>query len=501
MLKDNYYLMEKMMREEINNQFIDEITEKDYLLKKYREGFDEYKTRVNKGISSEVYNEITTIENRVKARANVYKMTDIQNLQDKMKRLENAEKQKGIPVFKPMDKEVKLDVDQDSDYSYSYENFKDDNQSQKEDYGAYEPYMPSAREELVQLHRALRNQKNFMRMKEVMMKEKHEREIFNLKQQLTSNQALWEQLAESEKREAIMRQELFFTQQSLATCEKIISKMQTELEVLQNQRLRLQQYKNNKSKRLDELESKVRQMEILENIDLNKLLDELRARDRKLSQLTKVEKNLQGKIDSVYKIGEQKVDEMRHKYLQEKKIKESAFARLDGLRMEIRAIEGQDIGDDIWKEKCKELFSLCKELQKENEDLRHARSQDVQNIATPDIGSLKENIDSMASQTHDDHSFKNAYMDRMGAKTITTKPSTAAQKHRLLAKKKQGYMSGGSLAGAFGINHGELSPRDSANSSGIKGIYSTTHHAHDVERKKPAFGRGRFARKVIFISL
>ena len=359
MLKDNYYLMERMMREEIQKQFVDEITEKDHLIRKYKEGFDEYKTRVNKGISSEVYNEITTIENRVKARANVYKMTDIQGIQEKLSRLQAAEKQKGVSMVKSEDPEVKLDFENDSNYSREVSNYRQ-GESEKDDtnYGAYEPYMPSAREELLQLHRALRNQKNFMRMKEIMVKEKHEREIFNLKQQLTSNQCLWEQLAESEKREAIMRQELFFTQQSLATCEKIISKMQSQLEVLQNQRLRLQQYKNNKSKRLDELESKVRQMEILENIDLNKLLDELRLRDRKLSQLTKIEKNLQGKINSVYRIGEQKVDEMRHKYLQEKKIKDSAFARLDGLRMEIRAIEGQDIGDDIWKEKCKELFSL-----------------------------------------------------------------------------------------------------------------------------------------------
>jgi chloramphenicol O-acetyltransferase len=298
MLKDNYYLMETMMREEILKQFIDEVTEKNFLIKKYREAFAEYKTRVNKDISSEVYNEITTIESRVMARANVYKMTDIENIEDKLKRLQNAEKQKGLPIFKAMERVVKLDKD---DVGLSEYHNNDEN-DQGEDYGAYEPYMPSAREEILQLHRALRNQKNFMRMKEIMMKEKHEREIFNLKQQLTSNQCLWEQLAESEKREAIMRQELFFTQQSLATCEKIISKMQSQLEVLQNQRLRLQQYKNNKTKRLDELEGKVRQMEILENIDLNKLLDELRLRDRKLSQLTGIEKNLQGKMDAVYKV-------------------------------------------------------------------------------------------------------------------------------------------------------------------------------------------------------
>ena len=495
MLKDNYYLMEKMMREEIRKQFVDEIEEKDYLIKKYREGFAEYKTRVNKGINSEVYNEITTIENRVKARANVYKMTDIQSIQDKMQRLQNAEKQKGIQVPKQEDREVKLDLDGESEYSI--EDYKRRDDQSDTDYGAYEPYLPSAREELLQLHRALRNQKNFMRMKEIMMKEKHERELYNLKQQLTSNQCLWEQLAESEKREAIMRQELFFTQQSLATCEKIISKMQSQLEVLQNQRLRLQQYKNNKSKRLDELESKVRQMEILENIDLNKLLDELRLRDRKLSQLTKIEKNLETKISSIYKIGEQKVDQMRHKYLQEKKIKESAFARLDGLRMEIRAIEGQDIGDDIWKEKCKELFNLCKELQKENEDLRNSHhANELHNIATPDIGSLKENVDSMASKTHDDQSYKQAYMDRVGARTITTKPSTAAQQNRLLMKKKQQYMSGGSLAGAFGVNPADISPRGSNNSTGMRNIYSTTQNAGDYERKNTKFSRGGFNRKV-----
>ena len=84
-------------------------------------------------------------------------------------------------------------------------------------FGSLHPYMPSVREELVTLRKALRNQKTFMRLKEVMMKEKHEREIFNLKQQLTSNQCLWEQLSESQTRESILSNELHFTQQSLAT--------------------------------------------------------------------------------------------------------------------------------------------------------------------------------------------------------------------------------------------------------------------------------------------
>ena len=64
------------------------------LISKYKQGFDEYKKDVNCRINSEVYNEITSIENRVKARANVYKMTDIQNTEDKLKRLIDAENKK-----------------------------------------------------------------------------------------------------------------------------------------------------------------------------------------------------------------------------------------------------------------------------------------------------------------------------------------------------------------------------------------------------------------------
>jgi len=193
---------------------------------------------------------------------------------------------------------------------------------------------------------------------------------------------------------------------------------------------------------------------------------------------------------------------MRHKYLQEKKIKESAFARLDGLRMEIRAIEGQEIGDDIWKEKCKELFSLCKELQKENEDLRNnTQLPDMSNNPTPDINSVKENIDSMASNTHDDRSYKHGMMERFGARTLTTKPSTAAQQNRVLMKKKQGYMSGGSLAGALGMNPTETSPRGSVQSSGVKKIYSKIgNHIPEYEGHMPRINTTQNNRKVIYNS-
>ena len=136
-------------------------------------------------------------------------------------------------------------------------------------------------------------------------------------------------------------------------------------------------------------------MEILENIDLNKLIDELRLRDRKLKQLTGLDKEVKSKVEAVYQLGDQRVKEMQAKYTREKKMKEKAFQRLDALRLEIRAIEGQEITEDIWKDKCKELFALCKELQTENENLRAAMQTSSENhmMERPPHASLSDGPD------------------------------------------------------------------------------------------------------------
>ena len=46
------------------------------------------------------------------------------------------------------------------------------------------------------------------KLKEAVKKQQFDYKIDNLKQQLSSNAVLWEQLAEAEKREKILKQEL-----------------------------------------------------------------------------------------------------------------------------------------------------------------------------------------------------------------------------------------------------------------------------------------------------
>ena len=61
----------------------------------------------------------------------------------------------------------------------------------------------------------------------------------------------------------------------------------------------MQQYKNSKAKRIGELENKMKDLEILENIDLNKILTELRDRDKKIARLDVVDKEFNERMGTV----------------------------------------------------------------------------------------------------------------------------------------------------------------------------------------------------------
>ena len=102
--------------------------------------------------------------------------------------------------------------------------------------------------------------------------QKYQDQINLLKKQLNNNSYLWDQMAESEKREKIFKQELLFTQQSLSSAEKVIEKLQEEMKKLEAERERLAKYKNSKAQRLKDLEDRVKKQEVFENIDIEKLI-------------------------------------------------------------------------------------------------------------------------------------------------------------------------------------------------------------------------------------
>ena len=115
----------------------------------------------------------------------------------------------------------------------------------------------------------------------------------------------------------------------------------------------------------------MKDLEILENIDLNRILKELKSRDRRIETLA--HENAAQKDEIKYVIHEEhsrEVHDLKRKLGQERELKLQAYDRLEGLRVEMRALEGKDIKSDLWKDKCRELFDICKDLEKENDDLK-----------------------------------------------------------------------------------------------------------------------------------
>jgi hypothetical protein len=47
-----------------------------------------------------------------------------------------------------------------------------------------------------------------------------------------------------------------------------------------------------------------------------------------------------------------------------------AFEKLESMRIEIKSLEGKDLKNDLWKDKCREMFEITNELQKENDTVR-----------------------------------------------------------------------------------------------------------------------------------
>ena len=102
-----------------------------------------------------------------------------------------------------------------------------------------------------------------------------------MSRQLTENKSLWQQLAEAEKREGILKQELIFTQQCLTKSEKANELLKDEVKKVEAERMRLSKYKANTTSRLQDLEGKVKSLGVLGSIDLDKLLEMLFSKRQK----------------------------------------------------------------------------------------------------------------------------------------------------------------------------------------------------------------------------
>ena len=211
----------------------------------------------------------------------------------------------------------------------------------------------------------------FWRFKEMLAKQKFQNEINMLKKQVSNNSYLWDQMAEAEKREKILKQELLFTQQSLAAAEKVIEKLQEEMRKYEAVQQRLKRYKDQNAERLKEYEDKLKKFEVYENIDTDKLINVLSKKDQEVTQLQGIADNFNEQINLVENRKDKEVTSLKSKFLKEQVKTQQIVEKMEQMKLELKMLESNDTSvAAIWKKKCLDLFEVCQTLKTENEDLR-----------------------------------------------------------------------------------------------------------------------------------
>ncbi len=201
--------------------------------------------------------------------------------------------------------------------------------------------------------------------------QKYQDQINLLKKQLNNNSYLWDQMAETEKREKILKQELLFTQQTLSSAEKVIEKLQEEMKNLESERERLAKYKNSKAQRLKDLEDRVKKQEVFENIDIEKLIDVLGKKDTELKNLKDISKFAETRVDNAENQKNKAIKQINQKFLKEQEKTQQIMDKMEQMKLELKMLETSDQSvASIWKRKCLDLFEVCQTLKTENEELR-----------------------------------------------------------------------------------------------------------------------------------
>lgn len=133
---------------------------------------------------------------------------------------------------------------------------------------------------------------------------------------------------------------------------------------------KLLQFRNTKSKRLNELESKAREFEVLSSVNLGKILSLLESKEKKITELQRGEDNLTDFISAMTKLNKQEMEKVRQRAKDETRFKVDAMTKLEGLRQELQMIQGNDqVSVNFWKEQCQSLFEICRNLKDDNERL------------------------------------------------------------------------------------------------------------------------------------
>jgi hypothetical protein len=130
----------------------------------------------------------------------------------------------------------------------------------------------------------------------------------------------------------------------------------------------LLQYRANKSKRLDELEQKAREFEVLENVNLHKMLQMMDKKEKRITSLERQEMDQNVALDKLMQVANSKVRRAQEKADLERVVKEEAINKLLELKHQTSLVKTVDdhMTSDYWKEKHDVAVNSLLEAQEKN---------------------------------------------------------------------------------------------------------------------------------------
>ena len=241
-----------------------------------------------------------------------------------------------------------------------------------------------ARMEVLKLENYIRMSRMLQRMKTTVMKQEHDYKIDNLKQQLSSNAVLWEQLAEAEKREKILKQELMKVQNEVAAQDKVLDRLRDEMKLEQIEKHKLIQFKTTKVKRLNHLEGMAKQMELMQSIDMGKVIQTLSDKDKKLAVAMTMKDDKNAFMNEVYRVKAKEVDRIKQDAAKETVLKEAAITKMEEMRQEIQLLKGdEETTYHLLRDEINQYKSALRTEQTNNDNLKTALHQISSQIIDP----------------------------------------------------------------------------------------------------------------------
>ena len=405
LMKDNVFSVEKGLKEKIRLYFDKDLEQTRILLAEQKRKFKEYQLTLNSYMRENVTENINYIDEVMKKRVEQYK--DVHNEQDNQGPASggqlNESSAKTLPsqsigsiggaanvshmlerpndrrkelmekyshLLKKGGKAVSTDLvidpfkgtaENEDNYEVIFEEMERLKISESE-----------AREEVLKLQKFIFQSRMLQKLKSAVKQQKHDYKIDNLKQQLSSNAVLWEQLAEAEKREKILKQELMKVQNEVAAQDKVLDRLRDEMKLEQIEKHKLIQFKTTKVKRLNHLEGMARQMELMQSIDLDKVIQTLSDKDKKLAAAATKKDDASQFMNEVYRVKAKEVDKIKRGAAKETVLKEAAICKMEELRGEVELLKGDE--ETTYHVMREEITALKRELNGQKEENHHLKS-------------------------------------------------------------------------------------------------------------------------------